>query len=428
MLLKGVGDKVLVGYDLGSVCSQISFCFGAEGEVQTLSSVAGEEIFGIPTVLCKREKVNQWFYGREALRYAREEQGILVENLLELAVDGEPVQLEGEAYDPVALLTLFLKRSLGLLSQVTSLDKIGAFLVTCERLDSRMIEVVGQAVAGLKLKTKQIFLQSHMESFYDYMLHQPQELWAAEAVLCDYEGNRIRVYRMERNEHTKPVAVMIGIREYPFLQMEALPEEELLRQERSSLLDREFAEIAGQVCEGHSISSVYLIGEGYSEEWMRESLRYLCRGRRVFQGSNLYSKGACCGLQERMEPSEAGKNHVLLGEDKLKANIGMNVARRGEASYCALLDAGTDWFEAKAEYEFYLTEDKAVELVISPLIGKNGKLARIVPEGLKSPVSRMKLKLFLKEENRLCVELEDLGFGEIFPPTRRVWKEELEVY
>lgn len=85
-------EKVIVGYDLGSRYAQIScYVAGSGEEIRTLSSVAGSQVFTIPLALSKRQGVNQWFYGSEAVRYAQEEEGILVENLLKLARDGEPV-------------------------------------------------------------------------------------------------------------------------------------------------------------------------------------------------------------------------------------------------------------------------------------------------------------------------------------------------
>ena len=87
-------EKVIVGYDLGNKYAQIScYVTGSEEEIRTLSSVAGSSVYTIPLALSKRQGVNQWFYGSEAIRYAGEEEGILVENLLKLARDGEPVQI-----------------------------------------------------------------------------------------------------------------------------------------------------------------------------------------------------------------------------------------------------------------------------------------------------------------------------------------------
>ena len=43
------------------------------------------KIYDIPVVLCKRTEVNQWYYGREAIRQAEEGAGTLVEGLFEKA-------------------------------------------------------------------------------------------------------------------------------------------------------------------------------------------------------------------------------------------------------------------------------------------------------------------------------------------------------
>ena len=67
---KNIG-KIMVGYDLGKFVSQISYCLPDGSGAETVASVAGTEQYNIPTVLCKRSKVNQWFYGKEALRHAR---------------------------------------------------------------------------------------------------------------------------------------------------------------------------------------------------------------------------------------------------------------------------------------------------------------------------------------------------------------------
>ena len=178
------------------------------------------------------------------------------------------------------------------------------------------------------------------------------------------------------------------------------------------------------------ISSAYLIGEGFQDEWMEESLRYLCRGRRVFQGNNLYSKGACYGMREKLFTSEIGKAHVFLGNEKLKANIGMKVLRRGEKSYCALLDAGISWFDAFCGMEFYLEGDNRFELIITPLNGRDVKCAKITLEGLPArngAASKLYMEIKMTSENHIEIEIEDLGFGEIFPATGSRWIESFEV-
>ncbi len=421
------GEKLIVGYDLGNETCQISYAFSDSGEVETVSQVAGAQEYNIPAVLCKRPGANQWFYGKEALRYAEENQGILIENLFGQALDGETVFIEGESYEPAALLALFFRRSLGLLSQAASTERIGALMITCEMVDGRVLEVLNQMVAAVHLKTDKVFFQSHTESYYNYMLRQPRELWARSSMLFDYRGNCMRAYQMECNRRTTPVAAFIRETAHPFYAWEPLPQEPGARQKRSQELDAAFLRLAESEM-GENVESVYLIGDGFSQEWMKDSLKFLCRGRRVFQGNNLFGKGACYGMQERLNPSPAGKAHVFLGNDRLKANIGMQVFRQGEASYYAALDAGINWYEADHTAEFYVQDGSEITVRVTPLIGKCGKEARISLEGFPGDIGRVRVHFYLEAENVLAVEVKDLGFGEFRPSSRRVWKERIELY
>ena len=149
-------DRLIIGYDLGNEICQISYAFSETGEAETLSQVAGAQSYNIPAVLCKRTGVNQWYYGKDALRYAQEDQGILVDNLFGQALAGEQVIIEGEAFDPVALLALFFRRSLGLLTQVASSERIGALMITCEMVDGRVLEVLNGMLAAVHLKTDRV--------------------------------------------------------------------------------------------------------------------------------------------------------------------------------------------------------------------------------------------------------------------------------
>ncbi|MDR2045343.1 MAG: DUF5716 family protein [Clostridium sp.] len=439
------GNQVVIGYDLGNVHSQISYCY-AEGERGKNGSRMTEEATNlyVPTVLCKRNQANQWYCGQEAFRRAQDGEGILIEDLLHLAEDGEPIRIEEAAYDPVALLTLFLKRSL---MTVAGPDRIAALMLTCRCWTSRQREVLSQALAGLGLKTARVAFQSYGESYYCYMLHQEKELWKNTSLLLEYVQERVKVYSLNLNERTRPKVLLIEEEEQPFFPRRPMsegppmsenppigenppresPRDAGLSEQWEEQLDREFLAVARRLCEGKKISSVYLIGENYSEDWMKESLRYLCKSSRVFQGSNLYSKGACYAMRERMNPSGLEKEYVFLGTEKLKANVGMKVKKQGEPFYYALLDAGCDWRSAKNTCELYLREENDVELMVTPLNGKPARLARIVLEGIQ-PVTRIRLRLSMKGEDRLGVEVEDLGFGELLPSSGHEWKEELGLY
>ena len=163
MLFAGKNSKRFVlGYDLGDEVSQISFLASDSDMPETLSILAGAELYNIPTVLCKRHDVNQWFYGKEAVKHISEDDGVAVTNLVTLAREGQMVDVDGMEYDPIALLTLFVKRTLSLLSMEMSINLVDAIMVTTKNLDNRMVKVLNLVMSGLDLKDVKVYIDSPM--------------------------------------------------------------------------------------------------------------------------------------------------------------------------------------------------------------------------------------------------------------------------
>lgn len=436
MLLEkhGLADKLntgkaAVGYDLGSSVSQISYCFMHKEEPETISTVAGEERYYIPTVLCKRAKSSQWLYGRDAVKAAENGEGVLIDDLPALAYKGSPVVLDGEEFDPVALLVLFVKKSLSLLQLIVPYEKIQVFMFTVRQLDTRMVEVLTQVAGGLALKTNKIYLESYKESFYYYTLHQPKDIWLRDVLLYDYSEEYMRMCRLVMNPKTKPIVAYVEETEYVQMRRPTL-QAGPIAQEESRRLDRSFAGLVEEACEGSFVSAAYLIGDGFQGDWSQESLRTLCRGRRVFRGNNLYSKGACYAAREKLMPSDPAKARVFLGDDKLKANIGMYVLRRGEDSYLALLDAGNSWYESSKEVEFLLESGNSFTITITPLNGKETRNIEIELADLPhrpERTTRLHLTVSMVSDRTVRVVVRDMGFGELFRSAGARFEKEFEL-
>ncbi|MDE7445160.1 MAG: hypothetical protein K2N15_05565 [Lachnospiraceae bacterium] len=421
--------KVVVGYDLGRNFAQISYCGLEETEPETVSAVAGTEQYNIPALLCKRRGVGQWYYGKEAIKFAKEEEGILVEDLIALVQRGEDVMVEGEAYDPAALLTLFVKRSLSLLSLRVPLNQIEAFMFTVEELTPRMVDVLEKVAAGLKLSASHICFQSHMESFYAYTLHQNRELWKNDVVIFEYHET-LKSLCLECNSRTTPKVVFIEQRDYPEMGRRVWREDEEAKKQQMEELDQLFLGIVQEDLNEKMVSTVFLLGDGFKENWAKESLKFLCRNRRVFQGNNLYSKGACYGMMERLNPSMEWKEYVYLGADKLKSNIGIRALRRGEDSYYAVLDAGTNWYEAEADFDLILESGNTVDFVVTPLTGGNVTNRILTLEGLPERpkrTTRLNVHIEMTAVGQAAITIEDMGFGELFKSSGKAWTQTIMI-
>ncbi len=423
--------RFVLGYDLGEKVSQISYLASDADMPETLSVLAGSELYNIPTVLCKRKDVNQWFYGKEAVRHIEDGDGTRVDGLIAAAKEGKPVKVGEAEYDPIALLTLFVKRSLSLLSLEVSMDNVDAIMFTTRSLDHRMVQVLNAVTAALELKTSNIFYQSHEESFYNYMLYQPDDLARHTVLACDYDLEELSVFKMTLSTNTKPVVATIDVENFDDLMLvDGFPKDAALFHKTCERLDDEFLTIMQKVCEEKIISTVFLLGDGFHEKWTKRSLEFLCRTRRVFQGNNLFSKGASIAARERVAPTENGSRFVFLGEDKLKANLGIKLLKCGTEVYHALLDAGVNWYEAETSLDIIMDPSGILNVEVTPLTGGRPKVVQLYLDGLvKRPVgtTRLHITMSMSSVNEVNVKVTDKGFGELFPATGKVWEQTIEV-
>ena len=412
----GFGERFVVGYDLSTEYAQISYMGMQDAMPETVTLAEGREDYNIPACLFKRMEVNQWFFGREAKNYSSVEEGTMVENLLEHALVGDKLRIGEDEFDHVALLALFIKRSMTLLKSVPK-EKIAAIMFTVPDLTKRAIEVLESVAEVLGFDDTKIFFVGRQESIFYYVIHQQKELWKQDVLVYDFSERNLKGYHFSVNRNSRPQVSVVDETIHPIVASD----------------DNKYSEFSDVIkidTKDSVVSGAFLIGNGFEDEWCHDSLKELCRGRRVFKGNNLYSKGACYAARERLIDSDMNQSLIFLGKDKLKANIGMNLLRGSEESYYAILDGGESWYDAKKEFDIILDKDNTFEILITPLDGKNVRSIEIVLDGLterEAKTTRLHLKVFMESDDRLRVCATDMGFGEFSPTTYQLFTRQIEL-
>ena len=446
--------RYVVGYDLNDTLTQISYFELNDDSPETLVSGGDNERLGIPTLLCKRRKVSQWSFGTEAERLIMTNGEAEVGKILSLARDEKSITIDGETFQGLDLLILFIRKSLDLLSVYVPVDRIETFVFTVPTLDKTMIAVLERVAVSIPVARERILFQSYSESVYYYMIHQQQELWETESAVFDHDGRNMTCYYMRMNHRTTPIVGVID--EFSFDDVRVPdPEERLagLRNEEadddadkeeaaddlpaldknsvsSEEMDNKLQELMHDFLMTRPIRSAYLLGNGFEGEWCKKTIRFLCMGRRVFQGKNMYSKGACHYGMDRLKPSELNEKYIFLGKDKLQFNLGMNMNRGDKEEYIALADGGENWFDISTVVEFLLASGSRVELIVTPLDGKEIRKINVSLDGIPGrpeKTTRLKMKVSFLSGDTVKVFIEDLGFGEIFPSSNMKWETEVKI-
>lgn len=419
----------IIGYDLNDSMSQISYLELNNSAPETVASDAEEERLGIPTVLSKRKGVAQWEFGNAALKAAGCGTASLVDHLLSFAAAGARIEIEGEAYDATDLLILFVRRSLNLLSMVLSPSDVEYMIITVSSLEGRLVDVVEKIANAMPVDREKIIIQTYEESIYYYLLHQPSDLWDRDVTVFDYSDSHLLAYLLWMNKATEPVVAFVDRTDFNEVKMpkQMMKEEESL--EKADRIDELVLQISHDYFANKDVGTVFLLGEGFEGGWCNKTLKFMCMGRRVFQGRNMYSKGACYCGRDKAQPCELNKQYVFLGPDKLKFNLGLRMMVAGEEEYLAVADAGENWYDSGVTYDFVLGDTRCVPLIMTPLDGKGVENIEIELSGIPdrpARASRLRLTVSFESEVRMKIEVEDLGFGEFFPSTGRKWEKIIE--
>lgn len=426
---------VVLGIDINEYKAQVSYAATEEPmQVKTLALSSRGDGTLIETAISKRPGVNQWYYGMDALKKASNGQGLLVENIWQKLCRGEDAQLEGQTYDMSLLCNLFLKRivsfaALKIQEELAAEVEIQAIVISADPFPMDLYEKIEQVTCGLLLDEKKVFWQGYEEALFSYLTHQPERMLGYETGVMDLSNEALVSYRIEMNHKAKPVVTLIKRMETSMLRRKHYPS--IIEHDRALLeLDAEFGEYIRQFTSGRLVTTFYLVGDGFEGNWCNESLKVLCRNRKVYAGNNLYSKGAVYSAIDKMTENGEDKPYIFLGKNMLLSNVGVTVRNGEKEEYCPLLDAGTNWYEAKCEMPFLLDVADQICLKITPVNGQKAYEEWISLEKLdqrEGQTYRIRLSLSMQSQSLLEVQVEDEGFGELFPKSREKVQQLIEL-
>ena len=396
-----------LGIDLNDRYAMISYFQLNMKEPETVSTIAGSENFQIPLILAKRKELGQWYYGDEAKKMAQNPDMICVDHLMKRAVNGDKIVIDEETYPAEDLLTLFLSKIIALPQKLGNYSGFDKLVITVERLTKENMEMFWKIMPKLGLKPEQFMVIDHKESFYYFALNQKEELWLHDVYLFEFDKTNIRYFALKRNMRTTPQVITI---------------EESPKKTMSGDLDIEFSRIIQKAFENKIISTVYLVGDGFDGEWMQSSLNILCRGRRAFVGKNLYSKGACFAAKAR--DLEDKWSFIYMGENEIKFNLSLKVKSKGALSFYNIISAGKNWFETKGQCEVILSDTTEIDFWKQLPNSREAKIETLELTDLpRRPdrTTRVRITATPVADDKIDIEIRDLGFGELFRSTDKVW-------
>lgn len=412
--MQEIGQLVL-GIDLCDDITQVTVMRPHAAEPDAVCFDARTRREYIPTTLCVTAD-GEWNIGEPM-----QEKDTLLTGFFHNAVLGEEIVCDGITYTGQSILEQYLFLLFRKIRERFPEQSIGFVAVTCEEANTSeaVIEILRSALEKQEEFCNRYLVLSHLEAFLHFAIRQEEELWRNGSAAFDYATDGLLFYHMECRSVGGRRLVLAEYKDYS----EVIPVGFTVKDEteRVALTFERLAEMALQ----KQAASLYVTGRAFEGEWVSDVLRLLSSGRRVFRGENLYTQGACYAATEEFR-EERNADFLILMPWQITSDIYLLAENAEQEEEVLLAKAGEPYREVQAEIEVILdTTDKLTFKVVPAGLG-NSFMIRIVPRELSlrpDRTSRYSVRLCFVKRDCMAIQIKDVGFGEFYPPTHRIYEE-----
>ncbi len=396
-----------VGIDLAYDYVQFSYCTNINDEPMSLSTNPEDKKYLIPTVLYYREENKTWYIGEEALYNSFSDKK-------------ESIKLWDKVETDVNILSVFLSKILEKAKSHLDFDHIENICISIEHYEKIIVNNIYKAFLLLGYDEQKIRVINHDEAFIYYTINQKKELWMNDVVVFDFNKNHFVTRKLhEIKSKTPPILVVDSENLSNDIRFMLLETEHGKRKADSRLLEYVQKEFKKNI-----VSTVFLTGTGFYDEWAKDSLPEICSRRRVFKGYNLFVKGACYAALKKAK-GITNNTHTFSCSGRTKADIGLLINNQGKNMVISLSKAGTNWYEAGAEAECILDDVSKINFVINSVLESIS--TNYIIDLDEFPVrpnktTRVRITLGYIDDDTFEIIIKDLGFGDLFKSSGKIIK------
>ncbi len=255
---------------------------------------------------------------------------------------------------------------------------------------------------------------TRFRAFVEYVFRQERAMWDRNTLLLEYKDDTLTYILIDQIKRSKQKAYRavyhtLNLAEY---EVEAgSPEQDL-----------NFSKMMKKFLVRNPANIIFLTGEGFEGNWMKKTLTYLCAGRRVFLGQNLYANGAALMGSSTIPMMEEG---LLLmdGPQMVTHTVGLIAADAGKPKYVPITSIGKEWYNTQGSVDIILDKSMRVEFFFHNT--KENELESAACEIKSLPkrppkTTRMRVTVDFHSPNDGVIMLKDLGFGQLYPGTGRI--------
>jgi len=375
-----------------------------------------DEALIFPTVISKKKGEDAWVVGEDAYALALDGKGIITDKLLKLTRKDGIATIDGTRYEGKEILKIYFREIINAGMEKLYKEKPEEVVVAMAGLEEDIVGDIREAFVGLGYQPNHIHIISKEESFIYFVLSLKKDIWNNKVGMYDLSDVSLTYYEMLVNRNSRKLLVNAESENMD----EAFNLQILNNPSGAKLADKILTSVAEKVMDKKKFSSIFLTGQVFAEhEWADGFISYLCSRGKVYLDTNIFAKGAAFkGVDLASENSIY--NLTALCEGRLRSDVFINVENNGKDGKIYLAKAGDFWGEPDTELLMIPDEKEVIDISV---VGVDCKVKKNIPIVLdflpKRPIKtrRFYFRTKFRDDKIMDVEIEDAGFGDMYPPT-----------
>lgn len=329
---------------------------------------------------------------------------------------GEEIIVDGKVSHPVNVLAYYFRKSLSVVRKLYAPQTIQHLVITVQDSSLAFVQMIYEALARLGIEKDRATVINHKQSYLYYTLYQKPELWINDVGLFDFDGENLLYYQIQLDRKCTPILAGVTEKDYS----DAMEPRENSDDRKSVALE---SVVQGAIHK-KILSTLYMTGQGFEEAWTDEVLRKLCVGRRLFKGHNLYVSGACYAAKEFGDYAKLS-DYLLMDGDMIDNHLSIKLYKDGKEQKVTLAKAGTPWYQVDQTLQLIPDGDSELCITVENIFTKEENHLFFELEPVMGKIEkgcRLAVRIRFNDKQTLIVTIKDMGFGEIYPTSNRIWE------
>ncbi len=415
--------EIYIGLDLCRKNVQLSFFREDKQEPESIYQLNNSETYQLPNVMFYSIEEKRWYVGNNVSAVRFQKEGIIVEDVVGNIDSSNHVVVDGASYTYEVLLKILLKTHVEDFIARSEEYHLAGLTVTLEQYHPVVYKVLRELRKELEISKDTFYIMSHENAFFQYVMRQDEKIRTNSISMFEYGTEGMDYYRIDKRYQGKTKIFSLG-----YQSMREEMSYTMLFQDVEEL-DKHFARLAREKMKETYISTVYLTGAGFNDNWIEESTKVLCDGRRVFMGQNIYTKGAC--YHARLGAFEEKEDCILVSDGSIPFDIGVCVGDvDGRNKFQPIAIGGREWYNMNGKVTLFLDDTNRIEMIYKDKISKDIVKEIIEVHGLpKRPpkTTKLSLEVELYDEKMGAIIIRDMGFGKIYPTTNKIYRKDFSI-